>query len=191
MKRILTSPLSGAQPGVRRAYERLRRAIGGDAPAHVNSKTGEEPATPPIPEPIPLAAVPASLLELESRILLRFVLEDGPGINAIDASFEMASRFTRHGATILDLQEIDSGVLVEFLLSVEQAMFILGRTPAAPAVLERWLHGAGYLEGVRDRIDVLTATLRERYAPAAPPQESVDLPVVPAVPIRTDPRSWN
>lgn len=193
MKRILTTPLSGAQPGVRRAYERLRQAIGGARTAPDGADAQPERPTAPMPEPLPLSELPPSLLELDSRMLLRFVLQDDTDSTAIDSSFELASRFTRHGATILELQEIGDGVFVEFLLTVEQAMFILGHTPAAPAVLERWLRGAGYLEGVHDRITVLAANLRERYAPATPTPAPApeDLPAIPLGPVPSDPRVWN
>lgn len=189
MKRILTNPLSGAQPGVRRAYERLRRAMGASTGFAGGAEGRVEGGIAPLPEPIPMSAVPARLLELESRMLLRFVLRDEPEISAIDSSFELASRFTRHGATILDLQEIDHGVFVEFLLTVEQAMFILGHTPAAPVVLERWLRGAGYRDDLLERIEALTAALRERYAPAAPTTDQ--LPALPLAAMPADPSDWN
>ena len=191
MKRILTTPLSGAQPGVRRAYERLREALGRAAPASESAGGMPERAAAPFPEPIPLSAIPANLLELESRMLLRFEIADGEATSAIDSSFELASRFTRHGATILDLQEIEHGVFVEFLLTVEQAMFILGHTPAAPTVLARWLRGAGYQGGVLERIEVLAAALRERYATASPAAAPDDLPALPLGDPPTDPSGWN
>ena len=177
----MSPPLTGESPGLRRAYDRLRRAIGGGAA----NPAAEETVEPSLDDLLPLHQVPATLLELDSRILLRFVLDEEVARDAIDASFALASRFTRHGATIVDLQERDERVYVEFLLTVEQAMFVLGHTAAAPQVLERWLHAAGYRGGLSERIDGLTAALRARYTPDPP---------VPALPLLSpvhDPNEWN
>lgn len=181
MKRRMSHPLAGEGPALRRAYDRLRRAIGGLS----TGAAPEETADTSLDELLPLQRVPPALLELDSRILLRFVLDEGIVREAIDASFALASRFTRHGATIVDLQERDDGVYIEFLLTVEQAMFVLGHTAAAPVVLERWLRAAGYSGGLRERIDLLAAALRDRYTPDPPG------PALPRTPAALHRSEWN
>ena len=183
MKRIMSPPLAGGGPGLGRAYDRLRRAIGGQSADLPPEETGDAP----LDQLLPLNHVPVSLLELDSRLLLRFALEEEVTREAIDASFALASRFTRHGATIVDLQEREDGVYVEFLLTVEQAMFVLGHTTAAPLVLEKWLRAAGYTGSLRKRIDELAAVLRDRYAPE-PTTPALPLPLAPS---DLDESGWN
>lgn len=131
--------------------------------------------------------IPASSLALETRFLLRSPVLEESGDYSHEETLELVSRFSREGALILDLWIGDDQVCVEFLTTVEQAMFAVAPMRAPARSLALWLRSAGYTGNIKARLRELAGALEEKHIDPG----GMDGPIVLCPLLQSGPVSWN